>query len=365
MMNRAVNLAMRKTRLFAILLPGLAILALAMPGPKLSADEDDVNPPAMRQPAQSPLTGTALATGPANVSVGLSLARQQHSGLKTQALSAFSMHTDSIAYGRVMDIRPLLEVRSRYRSAQSELAIIEAALRVAQKNHERLESLHQASIIATRDLILAESQLAAEQTRREAAARHIREVREEAMQGFGATLFRLAVETESSLLQGLLGHSLVLLLVALPANQSLPDQTRTIAIMPSGEMAKSRPANLVSPAPKTEESTQGETWFFATAAAGLRTGMRLDAHIPLPGQAAKGVLLPLSAVVWHEGQPWVYLKTEAESFVRRPVGPHRDRGEDWFVAEGFAPGQEVVVVGGQMLLSEEQRRNALTGGDGD
>ena len=163
----------------------------------------------------------------------------------------------------------------------------------------------------------------------------------------------------------MLGHSLVLLLVALPAKLSLPDQTQTIAIMPSGEMAKSRPANLVSPAPKTEESTQGETWFFATAATGLRTGMRLDAHIPLAGQAAQGVLLPLSAVVWHEGQPWVYLKTEGGSFVRRPVGPHHDRGDDWFVAEGFAPGQDAVVVGGQMLLSEEQRHNAPTGGDSD
>jgi hypothetical protein len=86
--------------------------------------------------------------------------------------------------------------------------------------------------------------------------------------------------------------------------------------------------------------------------------MRLDAWIPKPGGTASGVLIPLSAVVWRDGQPWVFIKADADSFIRRQVAAHREHGEGWFVPAGFAPGELAVVVGGQMLLSEQQRRTA-------
>jgi hypothetical protein len=93
--------------------------------------------------------------------------------------------------------------------------------------------------------------------------------------------------------------------------------------------------------------------------------MRLDAWIPQGGAAAAGVLIPLSAVVWRDGQPWVFVKTGAAGFARRPLGSRSEHGEAWFVAQGFAPGEEAVVVGGQMLLSEEQRRAAPKDSGGD
>lgn len=295
----------------------------------------------------------------------LSPQRQSQSGLQTRALAAFSVGEEIQAYGRVVDISPLLGLRARHRAALSELAIAEAALKVAQASHDRLAKLHTESIVPTRELALAESQLAADRARRDEAARHVREVREEALQSFGEELFRLAVEAGPGLFEGLLNRSQVLVLVALPAGQSLPKNTRTASIAPAGERGKARPARLVAAAPRTEESTQGETWFFLADAAGLRAGMRLDAWIPRGGETARGVLLPLSAVVWRDGQAWAFVKAGADGFVRRPVGAHSERGEAWFVAQGFAPGEEVVVVGAQMLLSEEQRRDLPRDGDDD
>ncbi len=339
----------------------LALLAFACQG--LAADDDDGLPAkTAAAPASPAASGKPAAAG---FPLSLSPPRQRQAGLKTQALAAFSLEQETPAYGRVLDISPLLDLRARYRSAQSELAIAEAALKVAQKSHDRLAKLHSESIIPAREMILAESQLAADQARHDAAARHVREIREEALQSWGGELFRQAAEAESRLFQGLLDHGLVLALVALPANQSLPQNARSVSIAPSGDRDKARPARLVSAAPRTEESTQGETWYFVADSRGLRSGMRLDAWIPRSGEASKGVLIPLSAVVWRDGQPWVFVKTGDDTFNRRPVGTHGTRGEAWFVAEGFAPGEEAVVVGGQMLLSEEQRRDAPKGGDDD
>jgi hypothetical protein len=327
----------------------LALLLVICPA---LADDDDP-PPSPAKPAA------------AGFSLELSPQKQQQSGLQTRPLQAFSLGKQTPAYGRVVDISPLLDLRARYRSAQSELAIAEAALNVAKKNHDRLAKLHNESIIPARDLILAESQLAADQARYDAATRHTREVREEALQSFGEELFKQASTVESPLFEALLKHAQVLALVALPANVSLPKSARSVMLAPSGEPGKTRPARLISAAPKTEESTQGETWFFAANADGLRAGMRLDAWIPQGGAMDSGVLIPQSAVVWRDGQPWVYVKTGTDDFARRPLGKHSEQGEAWFVEQGFAVGEEVVVVGGQMLLSEEQRHNAPKDGDDD
>lgn len=355
---------MRKPRPFSFPPLGMALSALlAFACQGLPADDDDGRPAKTEAaPASPAASGKPAAAG---LPLGLSPQRQRQAGLKTQALSAFALGLETPAYGRVLDISPLLDLRARYRSAQSELAIAEAALRVAQKSHDRLAKLHSESIIPARELIQAESQLAADQARYDAALRHVREVREEALQSWGGELFRQAAEAESPLFQGLLDHKRVLALVALPANQSLPQNARSVSIAPSGDRDKARQARLVSAAPRTEESTQGETWYFVADSLGLRSGMRLDVWIPLGGGASAGVLIPLSAVVWRDGQPWVFVKTGDGTFVRRPVGAHSVRGEAWFVAQGFAPGEEAVIVGGQMLLSEEQRRDAPKDGDDD
>jgi hypothetical protein len=285
----------------------------------------------------------------------LTVDQQRQSGLRTERLEAAALQPETQAYGKVLDIRGLLDLRARFRAAQSEMAIADAALRVAQKSRQRLASLHRESIIATRDLLQAEAQLAADQARTEAARRRMREARDEALQTWGGELFRQAIEGESRLFEELLQRRQALILIALPTDRSLPNDARLAKIAPTGDRQNVREARLVSSAPRTDETIQGETWFFAAEADRLRTGMRLDAWIPLPGDASEGVTIPLSAVVWYDGKPWVYLKTGEQSFSRRPIPEHRDYGTAWFVGEGFTADEEVVATGGQMLLSEELR----------
>jgi multidrug efflux pump subunit AcrA (membrane-fusion protein) len=65
------------------------------------------------------------------------------------------------------------------------------------------------------------------------------------------------------------------------------------------------------------------------------------------------VVLPRGAVLRHEGRTFVYLQTAADTFERKAVTLGRPAGDEWFVGEGFKPGDKVVTVGAQELLSEE------------
>jgi multidrug efflux pump subunit AcrA (membrane-fusion protein) len=78
----------------------------------------------------------------------------------------------------------------------------------------------------------------------------------------------------------------------------------------------------------------------------------LTALLELPGDALPGVVIPRAAVVRSEGRGWAFVQTGDDTFTRREVALTRPTSDGWFVAEGFKPGEKVVVTGAQVLLSE-------------
>jgi hypothetical protein len=79
----------------------------------------------------------------------------------------------------------------------------------------------------------------------------------------------------------------------------------------------------------------------------------------------KGLIVPTAAVVWSEGKAWVYQQTAADRFARRAVSSDIPVERGFFVAEGFAPGDKLVIQGAQALLSEELLLHGQGGGEAD
>jgi hypothetical protein len=69
----------------------------------------------------------------------------------------------------------------------------------------------------------------------------------------------------------------------------------------------------------------------------------------------EGVMVPSTAVVWHGGKAWAYVKEKDDLFVRKEVSTAQELGNGWFDASHFQAGDEIVVSGAQLLLSEEQK----------
>ena len=99
----------------------------------------------------------------------------------------------------------------------------------------------------------------------------------------------------------------------------------------------------------------GATYYYRAPVAGFRAGARVVGHLGRDAEAATGVVVPERAVVWHAGRAWVYVRDEKEKdiFERQPVSASQLLPGGWFNAEGLEAGQEVVVTGAQLLLSEE------------
>lgn len=101
-------------------------------------------------------------------------------------------------------------------------------------------------------------------------------------------------------------------------------------------------------------AAQAEHWFYlAGAGADLAPGDTVS--ISLSGTATAGVTLPASAIVWHNGLPWVYLRRDGRRFARVSLAGAVARARGGYRTAALTTNDEIVVQGAQMLLSEEFR----------
>lgn len=287
--------------------------------------------------------------------VRLTPAQMAAAGLVSQPLAAMTLQPETSTFGKVLDIQALLDLRARLRTATAEVAVASAALHLAEKNRARIQALHDADIIAGRELSQVEAQWQSDRTREEAARRHVEEIHREARHLWGDELAHLALDGHAELLDSLATHRRVLLQITLPTGVSLPPGQRApLFVARDFDRAKAIRAELISAAPRTDELVQGETWFFHAAAEHLRAGMRVNVWVPGGGKR-HGVALPVSAIVWHAGRSWAYREDGDGVYTRLPVAGQPAGSQHLFIDSGLAPGMRVVVSGAQTLLSEEFR----------
>jgi hypothetical protein len=105
----------------------------------------------------------------------------------------------------------------------------------------------------------------------------------------------------------------------------------------------------------SDATLPGVTYFYLVGSSGMRVGMRVAGQLKLGGKVREGVIVPSAAIVWHAGKAWAYVKDdeEADLFVRKEVSTALEQPGGWFDAGHFEEGDEVVVSGAQLLLSEE------------
>ncbi len=291
---------------------------------------------------------------------------QERAGLKTQVLDPLNFAPEIDAFGRVVDIQPLLAQRTRYTAAQSQADIARTTLAAAKNEYDRLSALNkQEGDVATKRIQQAEADWKKNQAELRGFETEMASIRDETRQQWGQVLAGWALEGPSSDFDRLLKHQDALILVTLPPAQTLPSGTETIQVFAGSERAHPAPASLVSPAHATDPVVQGETYFFRSPAAGLRAGMRLDVTINQTKNAALGVVVPQSAVIWALGQAWAYVRLDAMHFARRPVSTATEAPGGWFVVDTLKPGDSVVVAGAQMLYAEEFRPQIQNEGNND
>jgi hypothetical protein len=312
-----------------------------------SADDDDARPNTI--PAQQP-----HANADPNV-LRLDQTGQKLAGIQTQTLIAAQQTPEFIAYGTVLNPEPLLNIRQQYLAASAQQGSAQARYSEAAQNLNRTRDLHQQDIVSTRRLQEQQAiwqadkaNLASNNYQQQLIAYNSRLV-------WGATLSNWFTKAQDKNATQLLEHRAQLLQITLPANSQLDPTVSIIHVHERGQRQAAKPAALIAAAPQVDPLSQGQRYFFKCEECRLPFGAHITAWIPEGGQTSSGVNIPQSALVWHLGQAFAFVKTNANQFSRRVLSRYSANNQGYFVADGLQPGEEIVITGAQTLLSQQSK----------
>lgn len=326
-----------KTR---ILLPAIGILALAalVYGYRQLNREGKAD-----EKADKPISAASKVEHNAGGETVIALGQktQQLIGLKTATLSAATLPPEINAYGRVLDPAPLV-------AALGDTASARATFDASSKEYQRLKALFaQGRNTSAKALETAGAAMERDRIGFQAAQAQLHAAWGKAIAG---------QPDLPAFVQSLAKLENVLVRLDVPAGEALA-QTPTGAqlILPgTNEIVAAR---FLGRAATADAQSQGEGFLFVATNVPPRfaSGLALAGLLELPGEPLRGVRVPDAAVIRSDETGWVYVQTGETNFTRRKITLEHPADGGWFVTNGVAPGDRVVVTGAQTLLSEERK----------
>ncbi len=274
--------------------------------------------------------------------VRLTAAEQEKAGLETAPLLPMERASELTAYGVIVDPAPLITLNGEIVSAS-------AALDASRAEFERAKRLHaHGRNVSLKSLQAAESKFRADQAR-------FAQLNQQLADGWGLAMAQLSPERRSEMVLGLARRRIAVARVSLPAGQTLASKPRDARVVVLGYEKHPLRTSLVSFAPSVDPSLQGETFLLELEAPNfpLVPGAAVTAYLRSAAPPEQGVILPRSAVVRFNNKAWVYVRLDANDFVRREVSLTVPLAHGWFLPDSLSPGTRVVVTGAETLLSDE------------
>jgi hypothetical protein len=277
---------------------------------------------------------------------------QERSGIVVAPLQSMSHREEIQAYGIVLQLQNLADLRDRYIHAKAQADNAVTRVEVSKKEYERLKALNEDNKnVSDKALQAGEAAWRSDEVNLRASREALPVLEGEAQQRWGDVIAREIFEGSPAFYKLIQQQEVLVQITVSPGRYlTLPPETVSIQV-PDGTFMSAR---FVSLSPRTDPRIQGMSFFYLAPGHPVRLlpGMNVVAWMPA-GPEVKGFFIPLSSVVWWQGKAWIYLQTNPDRFVRRNVPTQNPIKEGYFVVKGFKTGERIVVKGAQLLLSEE------------
>jgi hypothetical protein len=315
--------------------------------------------PAQGQASESKPERAQITVENGQTYITLDEATQNRLGIAVTTLVSTETRAQATLPAVVLPVQELAAARNSYIAAQAQWQKARLQAGVTAKEYARLKTLYgDEQNISEKSLQSAEAAEQSDEADVRAASQQLGVQAASSRQEWGPVVGAWLAE-DSPQLESVLDGREALIQLTLPAGTAYA-APKTLALELPGSLR--RQAVLLSVFPRVDPRIQGRSFLYrASAQPGLAPGLSLVARMPV-GSSLRGVVIPASAVVWSEGKAWVYAEAAPHRFTRSPVATDVPVQEGFFVAQGFAPGEEIVTVGAQALLSEEMLLHSQGGG---
>ncbi len=282
-----------------------------------------------------------LGGAPCASAAGVTLARpvQEHLGVSTQRLAPTRRAGEIDAFAKVLDPGPLAQL-------VSDLHTAEAAAAASKAEAERTRALNRSGgAVSAKDTETASAQARSD-------ALKVAALRGRLGLEWGPGVARMSEARRGQLVKALAAGSAALVHVDTHNNDGQAG-ARVVKIDVGSDSVR---GVVIGPARVAEPRLQSSGLIVEVtgrSAIQLSVGLTQSAHIE-QSHLENGFLLPRAALIRYRGSDWAYVRTAPDRFERRLVTNPTPQESGFFVAGGFANGDEVVVQGAAALFAAEQ-----------
>lgn len=239
------------------------------------------------------------------------------------------------AFGRVLDTTPLVTLTAELETAR-------ASSMASEKELERVQKLFSAGGNASAQAVETAEANAA----RDRAA--ISSAQARLLATWGRDIAKDLIPISKALEED---AALVRLDVLPGENISASPKTARISIPGSSSAFE---AEVLGTAPVADPQVQGASFLALLRGHPLPAGAAVRGALPGVGEAAQVLVVPRSAIVYHQGSAWIFVLGEEDIFARKLVSVGRSIGdEDVVITQGLEADEQIVTTGAQQLLAAE------------
>jgi hypothetical protein len=285
--------------------------------------------------------GVTAALAQTAVQVTLAADAQKRIGIATAPLQSVRQASEIDAFAKVLDPAPLAQLESDYETAV-------AAAAASRAEAARSQALHdEGGSVASKDLEAAQAQARSD-------ALKVENLKGQFGLQWGPGIARMSEAQRRRLVAGLIRGSIALVHVDTHNNEGQAG-ARTVKV-DVGDGSVTGP--VLGPARAAEPRLQSSGLIVeisGPSAILLSVGLTQSAHIE-EATSQEGVMIPRSAVVRFRGSDWAYVRVSPTAFERRLMLDPAPEAGGFFVAKGFAAGDQVVVQGASGVFAADQSR---------
>lgn len=274
--------------------------------------------------------------------IKLDKAAQERAGIKVVAPESVQLPPEIKGYGHVLDPSPFAQLLT-------EGATAKAAFEASTKDFQRIKTLYdQNQNVSTRALETAEATMQRDEVQ-------LLSVKTRLILALGKSAEELDLP---SFVKDLAALRTTLVRIDLPLGQALetPPLGGRLATLVAED--KQIDAQYLGPAPSADPQTQGQGFLFLIKSNAPPPGSAMIGWLKIPGETEKGFVIPRAAVVRHEGEAFVYVQSGDTTFERKEIEMEHPFNGGWFIKSGVDVDEKLVLVGAQLLLSEELKSQA-------
>ncbi len=275
---------------------------------------------------------------------------QRENGIAAATLQPNHWREEEQATGVVLQLQPLLDLKTSYNTARMDIAKAQAAAQASDAEYKRLAGLNRGgNNVSEKAVEMARSAAESDQATLTNAQQSLAVLKDSVELKWGAAIANWLEKGSPQLSALVVQREFLVQVTAIGGGSFTPPPIATVQL-PDGAHAE---AHLLSSLPQLDPRLQAPSFLYIVSAhPGLVPGMNLAVVLPT-GALRSGVIVPESAVVWWQGQAWCYVEVPLGKFTRVEVSTGNPTPGGWFVSERILPGTQVVTKGAQTLLSEE------------